>query len=1038
MCTYHGSFHEGKNGTKVKVLTFPEECCPKLLLIAQAICASTEKAIVMTSRMSGYVVMLELMRFLSAKQETPFGVATMEELSEFNHVSNLHGEIYRVLVADANQCSEGVSFLAVRRTYISDVPVSPSQFIQQCGRSIRMYGHRGLPDEEQTVTTNLYVSIFPKWMKSSLACWALRAQKKIVSGKEFEKKARELTARLHRAGVKSLSALKNRIDAHGVTKLKSQGRNITEKANLTGDDVIGFLEQNGLWEEAKLLRAAEKKEREKAFAMAEAKGNLTKSIEAADGLVRTETQESIGSALFGRQDTLDTQAGDVSEDEELAPEDEFSKALEEALEDDLDGDTGEGRRNKMPRTSASPGKVPPSKAATMDFDDTNANGAAAGEEPVSDSAAILRSSATATPGASPGGSADAVPEGSPMESPDGSPDASPDALPDGPVGSPDGEGIFPMGSPTETAEAVAAPAAPVNYEAQITAAVEQRALLEKAITLVKEICEEITKAAKAKASQVGSTEGLSIHADLLAKAAAEDKWRAMLDDGFKELKGNQVIGGAFKIAVHQDFEADRANLRQLTAVQVRALRTELIRLDKLWQLVQASKIVDALVNEIDTCSSSETAEPWSAKLEERLKDLRPNDFVKEALKNAAPNLVPEDAPPEQQWDAVSLTSLTTDQVRTLQDDLSKLRVIKQAPQTKPRPLVRAMQALYHAESVEEAELSLLPETADEEALRQLAERSQEFAPALAGMRGVAVDHEVFKHLADQFDEDIGDDVKSESEASDVEKDLVGKKELAPVVLPPGWRLEWVKRKKREAREFVDPAGNRYVSVREVRAALEDWEAHGGQLGKPPDEDEDYAAPSARDAFGWAGEGKRRRLFGKTSRANLAASTEDFFEGAAEEAFADMLDAHELLEGIQAPAAAAETAASGGTSSASTTRPGLKVVLHSLVAKPELNGKYARLNQFVEETGRWEVIVLTAEEGEAAFNVKPTNFTVLPAAQQDSGTLMRRRMTGKTSSAPAFVVKKRLAPAAVKAASPARPALRRRGASAVAGKDDESD
>ena len=40
------------------------------------------------------------------------------------------------------------------------------------------------------------------------------------------------------------------------------------------------------------------------------------------------------------------------------------------------------------------------------------------------------------------------------------------------------------------------------------------------------------------------------------------------------------------------------------------------------------------------------------------------------------------------------------------------------------PLVRAMQALYHAESVEEAELSLMPETADEEALRQLTERSQ--------------------------------------------------------------------------------------------------------------------------------------------------------------------------------------------------------------------------------------------------------------------------------------------------------------------------
>merc|ERR1719443_377638 len=99
----------------------------------------------MTSRMSGYVVMLELVRFLSNKQEVPFGVATMEELSEFNHVSNLRGEKYRVLVADAAQCSEGVSFLSVRRAFLTDVPSLYSQFVQQCGRTIRMYGHRGLP-----------------------------------------------------------------------------------------------------------------------------------------------------------------------------------------------------------------------------------------------------------------------------------------------------------------------------------------------------------------------------------------------------------------------------------------------------------------------------------------------------------------------------------------------------------------------------------------------------------------------------------------------------------------------------------------------------------------------------------------------------------------------------------------------------------------------------------------------------------------------------------------------------------------------------
>ena len=40
------------------------------------------------------------------------------------------------------QCSEGVSFLSVRRTFLADVPVAPSGFIQQTGRAIRMLPSR--------------------------------------------------------------------------------------------------------------------------------------------------------------------------------------------------------------------------------------------------------------------------------------------------------------------------------------------------------------------------------------------------------------------------------------------------------------------------------------------------------------------------------------------------------------------------------------------------------------------------------------------------------------------------------------------------------------------------------------------------------------------------------------------------------------------------------------------------------------------------------------------------------------------------------
>merc|ERR1740123_2872342 len=104
-----------------------------------------------------------------------------------------------------------------------------------------------------------------------------------------------------------------------------------------------------------------------------------------------------------------------------------------------------------------------------------------------------------------------------------------------------------------------------------------------------------------------------------------------------------------------------------------------------------------------------------------------------------------------------------------------------------------MQMLYMAESHEDASLSLGTETADEEALRQLTERTEEFAPALSAMRSLAVDREIFAHLADSLMEEEQEDETAESEGSDIEKELLGRREAAPVVLPTGWRLEWVKR-----------------------------------------------------------------------------------------------------------------------------------------------------------------------------------------------------------------------------------------------------
>jgi len=1090
MSTYHASFHEGKNGTKVKVLTFPEENAPKLHAIAMEICSSPEKAVVMTSRMSGYVVMLELMRFIAARQETPFGVATMDELSEFNHVSNIRGEIYRVMVADAATCSEGVSFLAVRRTFIADVPISPSQFIQQCGRSIRMYGHRGLRDDEQTVTTKLYVSVFPKWLRSSLANWALRAQKKVTLGKEFEKKARVLTARLHRAGFKTLAALKERIDAHGLAKQQQLGIERTEKINLSADDVIGFLEQNGLWEEAKIIKDQERREKEKAQALVEGKDALKKSTdEIKPPMSHAATLESMDSELprSATLDSLGLPEGSPDGSPEVSRmdsvEEDLGKALEEALDDGgdegiegddeelgydgdekdevmegddaLEGDEGLGREKKPRKIKQSPVKmdVEPSTSNAPAIGSTSEPGVD-GSAASADGGMVVETTNGDTP-VKPTGNTEAELESS-------APAANADSImTDVGVGASSAEGAETTsnaliaqptieGGGNDDAPAVQPPPAPVpiDPEEALAHTIEQRSNLGKSIAVLREVCDDLTQAAKAKAAvPLYDKDG----ALLPMPKIDPDAWKVKLEDGLQELKKLPVIVSACKIAVHMEFDSDKQSLRTLTAVQVRALRAELVRLEKVANMSYALAAVNLAARDVEKAGTEVTQE-WRSNLEKHLADLRTSEDFVNALKVAAPDLVGEGATLDQ-WHTVSFTGLTGEHVQKLQTELTKAKMLKEVVQAKPRALVRAMQALYQAESLEEAELSLLPMTADEEAIKQLSERSQEFAPALVAMRSIAVDHEVFRHLADNIEEEGDEGELCESEGSDLEKELIGKKDIGAIILPAGWRLEWVKRKKREVREFVDPLGNRYLNVREVRQAIEDWENRGPRTKDDEGETLDnYNPPSASDAFGWdtAEEGmdqlKRRRLRGKTSAQDClkdeSTSTLDI-EALAEEAFGDMLDSLVETAPVTAPVdnvpakSSKETnGISNGAVARPTARPGLRVVLHSLQAKPELNGKFARLKSFLEESGRWELTLEAGASCERA-NVKPANFTILPAVQQDTAPPVRlnRRLTGKTTVSPAIV--KRPAPKAT-GAKPAK-SKRSGGAadvSAAVGNDEE--
>ena len=50
-------------------------------------------------------------------------------------------------MANASDCAEGISFLAVRHVHLTEVPLSQGRFLQICGRALRMFGHESLPKD---------------------------------------------------------------------------------------------------------------------------------------------------------------------------------------------------------------------------------------------------------------------------------------------------------------------------------------------------------------------------------------------------------------------------------------------------------------------------------------------------------------------------------------------------------------------------------------------------------------------------------------------------------------------------------------------------------------------------------------------------------------------------------------------------------------------------------------------------------------------------------------------------------------------------
>jgi len=267
MFCYGSTFHDGKMGCKAELMSRPQELAPKLHAIVRDVVSPSSgertKALVLVRRSSGYNAMVALMCEAARTAESPFKVATMENLSEFNSPENARGDNFLVMVAETKECGEGISFKAVRRQYITDVPDTPADFIQQCGRANRMYGHQVLDPDERTLRTQIYVALLPQWLRDdafSVWCYRVFARRGVAS-KVAEERGRQLRRQFEELSIRCLDDLKVMIEYFGSQKSREFDKAAAAKSAMKSKvfklgmhDIADFLQALGLTESAHALR----------------------------------------------------------------------------------------------------------------------------------------------------------------------------------------------------------------------------------------------------------------------------------------------------------------------------------------------------------------------------------------------------------------------------------------------------------------------------------------------------------------------------------------------------------------------------------------------------------------------------------------------------------------------------------------------------------------------------------------------------------------------------------------------------------------
>lgn len=348
--------------------------------------------------------------------------------------------------------------------------------------------------------------------------------------------------------------------------------------------------------------------------------------------------------------------------------------------------------------------------------------------------------------------------------------------------------------------------------------------------------------------------------DKIHKASPPEVWKTTLRIGLQSLLANTHVVAAVKAVAHKTVDVESGELLASFSVnQAQNLLGRLEHTDKKLGINNALTLVHK------ACEAAEHEGEWRQELESGLQRFPACESLNKALKTVVKEELQQEPVADSGSSCPSVSLLTVEQLGMLRDELTSMNQTAQeevpVSGTRPSGLVRALRELFAAGSVEEAAKSLSPCTADEEALESLVERTEIFAPALDELRAKAIDREFFLKIAAGMQVDTPDEMLVDNDAKESAQPLVSCNEKLPlpIKLPPGWKMVWVQRRKKEVYEFVDPQGRRYQKVWELRTALsQGWEAVNAAKAK-------NAANRSSTLGGLAATAPKRTQTGKANR-----------------------------------------------------------------------------------------------------------------------------------------------------------------------------